>query len=287
MGLGASGKSSIRSVVFERKSPNDVKDYQATINYQRTAKQIIDNPFLIFDCGGQKAFITDFIGKKAGFIFSNVSVLVWVIDTGDAGNISTSQYYFTNAVAQLKKHSPNAVIFCLFHKMDLFPSEKVEEVLELMKPLFSPEKIEIRFRATSIFDESVFQVMGEVLQTMLLKSTKARTVSEAIQEFIADQRELAGVAVYTDEGLPIFEEGELTEKIMLPANLWLTDYTRMSTHFATGTYKTTLETTDFIFVFQRIKEGEFVLTGVARKTAPLQYVLLKMEQVSGIVGNLL
>ena len=61
MGLGASGKSSIRSVVFEGKSPEDVKDYQATINYKRSKKQIIDSPFMIFDCGGQNIFISDFI----------------------------------------------------------------------------------------------------------------------------------------------------------------------------------------------------------------------------------
>ena len=43
MGLGASGKSSIRSIVFEGKSLEDVKDYKATINYTRSTKNIIDS----------------------------------------------------------------------------------------------------------------------------------------------------------------------------------------------------------------------------------------------------
>ncbi|MHA2295026.1 MAG: ADP-ribosylation factor-like protein [Candidatus Hodarchaeales archaeon] len=288
MGLGASGKSSIRSIVFEGKSSDDVKDYKATINYQRSAKQIIDRSFLIFDCGGQKAFISDFIGKKAEFIFSKVSVLVWIVDTGDTDQVTRSQYYFINAITQLKKYSPNAVIFCLFHKMDLFPTDKAMEIIETMKPFFYMGKdIEIQYRSTTIFDESIYQVMGEILQTILLKSTKARTVSETIQEFIAQNKELSGIAVYTDEGLPVFEEGELTEKIILPTNLWLTDYSRIKDHFTTNTYKSSLETTDYIFIFQRMKEGEFVLSGIARKTAPLRYVQVKMDQIANIVDNLL
>ena len=71
MGLGASGKSSIRSVVFEGKAPNEVKDYNATINYTRSTKNIIDSAFQIFDCGGQESFISVFIGEQAEFIASD------------------------------------------------------------------------------------------------------------------------------------------------------------------------------------------------------------------------
>ncbi|MHA2298045.1 MAG: ADP-ribosylation factor-like protein [Candidatus Hodarchaeales archaeon] len=289
MGLGASGKSSIRSIVFEGKSPSDVKDYQATIGYKRSAKNIIDSPFLIFDCGGQKLFISDFIGKKAKFIFSKVNVLVWVIDAGDTGRVSTSQYYFVNAVTQLRKYSPNAVIYCLFHKMDLFEVDKVNEVMETMKQFFDlGADIEINYRSTSIYDKTIFQVMGEILQFMLLKNTKAQTISEAIQDFITQHKELSGIAIYTEDGLPVFEEGELTDKIVLPANLWLTDYTRISDHFDTDTYKTTLETSDYIFVFQKIKtKEEFILTGIARRVAPLQYVQVQMEQMANLLLSML
>ncbi|MFW9992578.1 MAG: ADP-ribosylation factor-like protein [Candidatus Odinarchaeota archaeon] len=288
MGLGASGKSSIRSVVFEGKSPEAVKDYQATINYKRSAKQIIDSPFMIFDCGGQNIFISDFIGKKASFIFSNAAALVWVIDAGDTGRVSTSQYYFANAVTQLKKYSPDAMIFCIFHKMDLFPPENIDQVVNTMKQFFDLGKeIEIHYRATSIFDESAFRVMGEILQKMLLKSTKARTVTEAIHNFLEKHKDaISGIAIYTDDGLPVFEEGELAEKIMLPANLWLTNYTRISDHFDTKTYKSTLETSDYIIVFHRFKK-ELIFTGIAKKVAPMQYVLVQMEQLASAVEELL
>ena len=81
MGLGASGKSSIRSIVFEGKSLDDVKDYNATINYTRSTRNIIDSAFQIFDCGGQESFISVFVGDQAEFIFS-ILTFVFFRQTG-------------------------------------------------------------------------------------------------------------------------------------------------------------------------------------------------------------
>ncbi|MFX0123631.1 MAG: ADP-ribosylation factor-like protein [Candidatus Hodarchaeota archaeon] len=288
MGLGASGKSSIRSVVFEGKSPEDVKDYSATINYTRSTKSIIDSAFQIFDCGGQESFISVFVGEQAEFIFSDVTILVWVVDVSNFDQVSTSKFYFDHAVTRLNEFSSGAIIFCLFHKIDLLLPDMRDQVLETMKQYFIPaSEIEIYYRSTSIFDKSIYLTIGEMIQKLILQSTKAKTVSEAIQEFIHQHTELSGIAVYTDDGLPVFEEGELAERIILPANLWLTNYDRIKSEFeTTSTFKTTLETDDYVFVFQRIKD-ELLLTGIAKKVAPLHYVLVKMEQIATIVSDLL
>ncbi|MFX0087942.1 MAG: ADP-ribosylation factor-like protein, partial [Candidatus Hodarchaeota archaeon] len=111
MGLGASGKSSIRSVAFEGKAPEDVKDYKATINYTRSMKTIISSPFQIFDCGGQESFISVFVGEQAELIFSDVAVLVWVVDLSDFDQVSTSKFYFNHAANKLAKYAPEAAIY--------------------------------------------------------------------------------------------------------------------------------------------------------------------------------
>lgn len=288
MGLGASGKSSIRSVVFEGKSVDDVKDYNATINYTRSTKSIIDSAFQIFDCGGQESFISVFVGEQAEFIFSDVAILIWVVDVSNFDAVSTSKFYFDHAVRRLSEFSSDAVIFCLFHKIDLLLPDMKSQVLETMETYFISEKgIKIFYRGTSIYDQSIYLTVGEMIQTLILRNTKAKTVSEAIHEFIETHQELSGVAIYTDDGLPVFEEGELAERIILPANLWLTNYDRLSGEFASDqTFKTTLETNDYIFVFQRL-QNELLLTGIAQKVAPLQYVLVKMEQLAETVGRLL
>lgn len=288
MGLGASGKSSIRSVVFEGKSVEDVKDYRATINYTRSTKTIIDSAFQIFDCGGQESFISVFVGDSAEFIFSDVSILIWVVDVSNFDAVSTSKFYFDHAVTCLSEFSPNAVIFCLFHKLDLLLLDMKDQVLTTMQSFFVTEKaIEIHYRGTSIYDQSIYLAVGEMIQTLIIKNTKAKTVSKAIQEYIETHRELSGIAIYTEDGLPVFEEGELANQIILPANLWLSNYERLSDEFVSDdTFKTTLETNDYIFVFQRIK-SELLFTGIAKNVAPLQYVLVKMEQLAAIVSKLL
>ena len=289
MGLGASGKSSIKSVVFEGKSLESVKDYNATINYTRSTKNIIDSAFQIFDCGGQESFINVFVGEQAEFIFSGVSILVWVIDVSNFDSVSTSKFYFDHAVNRLHQYSPEGVIFCLFHKVDLLLPDMRIQVAETMEGYFSTEKeITIYYRPTSIHDQSIFAVMGEIIKTILGKSLKARTVSEAIQEFIEQNKELSGVAVYSDDGLPVFEEGSDANKIILPANLWLTNYDRLSDEFnGNGNgFKTTLETSNYMFVFQQMKSG-LLLSGIAHKVAPLQYVMVKMDQMAEIIDELL
>jgi GTPase SAR1 family protein len=287
MGLGASGKSSIRSIVFEGKSLDDVKDYNATINYTRSTRNIIDSAFQIFDCGGQESFISVFVGDQAEFIFSNVSILVWVVDVSNFDAVSTSKFYFDHAVNRLYQYSPDAVIYCLFHKIDLLLLDMREQVIETMESFFTSDKdIKIFYRGTSIYDQSTFAVVGEMVQTLITKSIKAKTVSEAIQEFVKQNAELSGIAIYSEDGLPVFEEGDLANKIILPANLWLTNYERLRGDFPGNNFKTTLETNDYMFVFQQIKT-EIFLAGIARKVSPLQYVLVKMEKLAEIVSELL
>jgi Ras-related GTP-binding protein A/B len=184
MGLGASGKSSIRSVVFEGKTPDDVKDYNATINYTRSTKNVIDSAFQIFDCGGQESFISVFVGEQAEFIFSDVEILVWVIDVSNFDQVSTSKFYFTHALNRLTEFSPDAITFCLCHKADLLLPHMQDDVINTLKEFFIPppnSKIEIKYYKTSIFDNSVYQAIGDLIQTIIVKNTKGKDVTQAIQ----------------------------------------------------------------------------------------------------------
>jgi GTPase SAR1 family protein len=286
MGLGASGKSSIQSVVFEGKSPKEVKDYQATINYTRSTKNIIDTTFQIFDCGGQESFISAFVGDQAEFIFSNVSILIWVVDLSDFDQVSTSRFYFNHALTRLSEFSPDGVVFCLLHKRDLLSPDKLDQALTTMKQYFKTDfDLQIQYHTTSIFDQSIYYTMGELIRTLIRKTEKSKTVSEAIQEFLGQNNEVSGIAIYTEDGVPVFEEGRLANRIMLHANLSLTHYERIKAEFQTSkTFKTTLETDDYFFVFQKLK-NEIMFIGIAEKTEALQYITEKMNQFAKIVSK--
>jgi GTPase SAR1 family protein len=287
MGLGASGKSSIRSIIFEGKKTGDVADYAATINYTRSMKNVIGTAFQIFDCGGQESFISNFVGEQAEFIFSAVRVLIWVVDVSDYNQISTSKFYFDQAVSKLIEYSPGAAIFCLFHKIDLLQPEMKAELLENMKQYFIPPRsVEIHYRGTTIFDSSIFSAIGEAMRLLIAQSSKGKSLDDAIRKFVDETQELSGLIAYTNDGLPIIEAGN-ADRIADPANLWRNHIEQMSGGFATQKMlRSTMETDEYIFVFQKIA-NKFFIAGITERVVPLQFVTIKMEQLAKIVSEAL
>ncbi|MFX0116242.1 MAG: ADP-ribosylation factor-like protein [Candidatus Hodarchaeota archaeon] len=287
MGLGASGKSSIRSIIFEGQKTEDVADYAATINYTRSIKNVIGTAFQIFDCGGQESFISNFVGEQAEFIFSAVRVLIWVVDIGDYNQISTSKFYFDQAVNRLVEYSPGAAIFCLFHKTDLLQPNMKEELLNNMKQYFTPPKsLEIHYRGTTIFDSTVFSAIGDAMRLLISQSSKAKSLDDAVRKFVEDTQELSGLIAYTNDGLPIIKAGN-TDKVADPANLWRKNIEYMSDGFSTQKMlRSTMETDEYIFVFQKIS-NKFFIAGVTERVVPLQFVTIKMEQLAKIISETL
>ena len=160
MGLAASGKSSIVSIIFEGKNSNDLSEYRATVNYKRIRTDIARTKVQIIDMGGQEKFLSLFVNEMPEFIFSDVKVLVWVIDIANF-DISKSKPFFDLALENLSKFSPHAQIFCLLHKIDLInsPPEKEEEFFNSLKQHFKPlGSIPIQYYTSSIYDQSLSKI---------------------------------------------------------------------------------------------------------------------------------
>jgi len=292
MGLGKSGKSTIKSIAFEGKSPADCQGYNATLNYERSTKRTLDLPYQIFDLGGQENFLTSFIGDQAEFIFSDVVCFVWVVDVSNFERVSNSKYYWDQALKKLAEYSPKAEVFCLFHKMDLIRQPMRADLIESMVDYFDTPNIfqgKTHIHGTSIYDESLFVSLGQIMQTILLKNSKTALVATSIDEFLAGNQEISGVAVFTiEDGLPVFENGKFTEKVYLPANLWLANYERLSENPVFSikkTFKSTLEMDDCTIVFQKLRNDLLICT-ITIKPTPLQYMSIKMDEISLIVSEL-
>jgi GTPase SAR1 family protein len=287
MGLGESGKSSIKSVVFDGKKPTDVSDYHATIEYLRYNESVLDENFQIFDCGGQENFLDVFMNKQAPFIFSNVKVFVWVVDTSDFSKLSKSRFYFQLAIKEIDKYSPSAKIFCLFHKMDLILPEKANEIIKSMKSYFvSQNPRNITYYSTSIFTEKLFSAFGNILQALISESTVVQNVSHQIKEFIqANYNVISGITIYTDEGLPIIEEGELTDILLLPANFWLTNIESLKRVFINNeSVKGIIEIDDYILYFKAMRK-ELLLSAIAKRSTPLPFVSASVDSLEKSVGE--
>lgn len=288
MGLAESGKTSILSVVFEGKKPKALSKYKATLNYFRSVETIIDVEFQFFDCGGQENFLSAFMKEQAEFIFSNVATLVWIADVTDFDRVSTSKYYFNLAVERIINYSPDASIFCFIHKLDLLLPEKRGEVIDTMKQFFVPSgDINIQYHGTSIFDQSVFIAVGELIQSLIHQGTTASTLSNAVRESMEKNKEFVGIALFTNECVPVFVESFENEKILFSTKLWNLNHDQIREKFFTEkTFKMILETDNYVLVFQNISK-QLILIGITTKVAPIQYIISKIDQLALVIANLL
>jgi GTPase SAR1 family protein len=217
MGLAIAGKSSIYSIVFEGKNPKDVEDYEATQNYLRTGHEIFNDNFQILDLGGQESFLSLFVGDMAEFIFSDVSAFIWVTDVSDSEHVSISKFYFDKAIEKLDKYSKNALIFCLFHKMDKIQDKFKDDVLKNMTFYFkSPiRSSKINYFPTSIYDKSIFEALGTVLIELLKLSKKKSNQLNIIRNVLNESELLLGLMLHTNNCLPFLKEGREIEKLFM------------------------------------------------------------------------
>lgn len=173
MGPSDGGKTSMRSVIFSNNRPRDTARLGLTFEMERSKVKFLGNLILnLWDCGGQQSFIENYLNKQKDFIFSNVAVLIYVLDVsslsaaqekrvdgiavpksannasnGSASGLNGSQStkgktdwdkesvlaYFLDCVVALKKLSPDAKLFCMLHKSDLINQDMKEQVFGARK----------------------------------------------------------------------------------------------------------------------------------------------------------
>lgn len=122
----------------------------------------------LWDCGGQDAFLDNYLSAQRDTIFSNVAVLIYVFDMTSA-EWEKDMHYFEDNLSALRENSPDAGVWVLMNKMDLVDSEdpkrakfteRKAEVLALNERL--SKDVEgaggCRCFPTSIWDESLYKV---------------------------------------------------------------------------------------------------------------------------------
>lgn len=81
MGRSGSGKSSMRSIVFSNYVAKDTRRLGATIDVEHSHFKFLGNLVLnLWDCGGQEAFMENYLQSQRDHIFRNVEVLIYVFD---------------------------------------------------------------------------------------------------------------------------------------------------------------------------------------------------------------
>ncbi|KAK3984406.1 Gtr1/RagA G protein conserved region-domain-containing protein [Cladorrhinum sp. PSN332] len=119
MGKSGSGKSSMRSIIFSNYVAKDTRRLGATIDIDLSHVKFLGNLTLnLWDCGGQEAFMENYLSQQRSHVFSNVGVLIYVFDI-KSGEWERDLGTYVNIISALVQYSRDAQVFVLIHKMDL------------------------------------------------------------------------------------------------------------------------------------------------------------------------
>ncbi|OLS26882.1 MAG: hypothetical protein HeimC3_06390 [Candidatus Heimdallarchaeota archaeon LC_3] len=167
MGLAESGKTTIVRVSAEGYVPKKDDPLNATIGYKRKIYTMYGRKISLFDLGGQKSFLERFVGSLANFIFTNVAVMIYVVDIIKVSELSLCKYYLELAIENLRKYSPSAQAVIFLHKMDLIDKSKEDSHIRTMKGFFMQSKLEnVTFYETSVFDNSTINTMEKIISKL-------------------------------------------------------------------------------------------------------------------------
>ncbi len=214
MGLAEAGKTTIYKVALGGKNPEDLKQYDATLEYTREIRQVASETMAVFDVGGQESFLEKFTGEMAQVIFSNLDVLLYVIDISHLEILPRSKFYFDRAISQLRKYSPSAKVAVFLHKSDTISKENRENVMQLVQEFMLSDigsDINVGVYITSIYDDSLFMALGELFSDFILKKD---LVEESLRQFLV-MRDALRVAIYTKEGIPLHEVNQRAVNLRL------------------------------------------------------------------------
>ncbi|KAI5841003.1 Gtr1/RagA G protein conserved region-domain-containing protein [Morchella snyderi] len=169
MGKSGSGKSSMRSIVFSNYVAKDTRRLGATIDVEHSHVRFLGNLTLnLWDCGGQDAFMENYLAQQRDHIFKNVEVLIYVFDI-ESREFDRDLITYSSCIEALRDNSSHALIFCLVHKMDLVQTE-LREKLFLERSAVLKERsrgMSIVCYPTSIWDETLYKAWAQIVYNLI------------------------------------------------------------------------------------------------------------------------
>ncbi|ORY87668.1 ras-related GTP-binding protein A-like protein [Protomyces lactucae-debilis] len=169
MGRSGSGKSSMRSIVFSNYVAKDTRRLGATIDVEHSHVRFLGNLVLnLWDCGGQEAFMENYLQSQRDHIFKHVEVLIYVFDV-ESREFERDMHTYESCLDAVRANSPTAKVFCLIHKMDLVQEEMRDDVyLERSSYLEQRSSgLKITCIATSIWDETLYKAWSSIVYTLI------------------------------------------------------------------------------------------------------------------------
>ncbi|KAI9887384.1 MAG: GTP-binding protein gtr1 [Watsoniomyces obsoletus] len=183
MGKSGSGKSSMRSIIFSNYVAKDTRRLGATIDVEHSHVRFLGNLTLnLWDCGGQDAFVENYLSSQAHHVFSNVGVLIYVFDI-ESREFDRDLVTFGAIVRALAERSPLASVFCLIHKMDLVQDHLREKIYKERVATVKDRSGNMALTCfqTSIWDQSLYKAWSRIIYSLI---PNIRIIEEHLQKLV-------------------------------------------------------------------------------------------------------
>lgn len=169
MGKSGAGKTSIRCVIFANYIAEDTKTISPTIEVEHSHVRFLGNLVLnIWDCGGQGAFMKNYLSYQKETVFKCVDVFIYVFNV-ESAEFNNDLESYAACLDCLKEFSPEAEVFCLIHKMDLIQLSEQQALYEdrTASVLKVSNGTKCNFFATSIWDETLFKAWSDITKGLI------------------------------------------------------------------------------------------------------------------------
>lgn len=155
VGLSGCGKTSVYSVAFAAKRPEDTKGLAPTILYETRRHPFLGLQVGIFDFGGQEEFRKEYMEKPE--IFRGTDILIPIVSLHEPNTFEDAKEYFINLLDLYRKNNEKPKIFLFLHKYDTEEYQKelldtnVKNAKEIFLGLF--KDYDFDFMLTSIYEQ--------------------------------------------------------------------------------------------------------------------------------------
>jgi Ras-related GTP-binding protein A/B len=137
----------------------------------------------LWDCGGQEAFMENYLSQQRVHVFSNVGVLIYVFDI-ESRDVDRDLATYVAILSALLQFSPTAKIYILIHKMDLVVPSARESMYDDRVRLVRQKTAEFAHSlgsgstgedgsvdlvpfATSIWDQSLYKAWASIIHDLV------------------------------------------------------------------------------------------------------------------------
>jgi GTPase SAR1 family protein len=154
VGLSGCGKTSLYSVAFAEKTPEDTKNLAPTILYETRRHPFLGLQVGIFDFGGQEDYRREYMEKPD--IFKGTDILIPIVDLHDPNNFAQAKEYFEGLLGIYRKNNEKPKVFLFLHKYDVEDYQKelldtnVKNAKELFLDMF--KDYDFNYMLTSIYE---------------------------------------------------------------------------------------------------------------------------------------